>query len=108
MGCAIAIAGALFLGQGVIMNFYYKKKQELDIQSFWIEICKMSVVPMIMCLGSMFVLRNHILDGWLSFGVGVLTFMLIYIPLFYRFSMNQSERELFAKPLSYIIGKIKR
>lgn len=108
MGCAIAIAGALFLGQGLIMNIYYHKKQELDIRSFWKEIGKMSVVPMVMCFCSIFVLRNYILDGWLSLGVAVLIFMLIYSPLFYRFSMNQSERDLFLKPLSGIIHKIKR
>lgn len=108
MGCAIAIAGALFLGQGLIMNIYYQKKQELDIQTFWMEIGKMSVVPMVMCLCSIFVLRNHILDGWLSLGVAILIFMLIYIPLFYRFSMNQSERDLFVKPLVAIKHKIKR
>ena len=108
IGCAIAISGALFLGQGLIMNLYYQKKQELDIRTFWIEIGKMSVVPMVMCLCSMFVLRNYILDGWLSLGVAVLIFMLIYIPLFYCFSMNQSERDLFVKPLVAIKHKMKR
>lgn len=108
MGCAIAVAGALFLGQGLIMNIYYQKKQKLDIRSFWIEICKMSVVPIVMCLCSIFILRNHILDGWLSLVVSILIFIIVYIPLFYCFSMNQSERDLFIKPLNIIIHKIKR
>ena len=49
-GCAIAIAGALFLGQGLIMNIYYLTKQGLDIISFWKEIGKMSVVPLFMII----------------------------------------------------------
>lgn len=107
IGCAIAIAGALFLGQGLIMNIYYHKKQSLDIKSFWMEILKMSVIPMVMCLCSIFILRNHMLDGWLSLGSAILLFMLVYIPLFYFFSMNQSERDLFVKPLMGIMHKIK-
>ena len=107
IGCAIAIAGALFLGQGLIMNIYYHKKQSLDIKSFWMEILKMSVIPMVMCLCSIFILRNHMLDGWLSLGSAILLFMLVYIPLFYFFSMNQSERDLFVKSLMGIMHKIK-
>lgn len=108
IGCAIAIAGALFLGQGLVMNIYYQKKQDLDICSFWREILKMSIVPIIMCLCFLYILRNRMLDSWSSLGLTVMIFMFIYIPLFYHFSMNQSERDLFVKPLVSIINKIKQ
>ena len=38
IGCAAAIAGALILGQGVIMNIYYCRVQHIDIAHFWFEI----------------------------------------------------------------------
>lgn len=108
LGCAIAIAGALFLGQGLIMNVYYQKKQHLDIISFWKEILKMSIVPIIVCICSMGILYNIELDSWSSFGLAVIIFVLVYVPLFYHFSMNQSERDLFVKPIVSIIHKFKR
>ena len=38
IGCACAIAGALVLGQIIVMNVYYQVKQKIDIVGFWIEI----------------------------------------------------------------------
>lgn len=108
IGCAYSIAGALLLGQGLIMNIYYHKKQGINILVFWREILKMSVVPIILCISAVFFLHNATLDNWLSLGVAVLVFAIVYIPLFYKFSMNQSERDLFVKPIKNIIGKIKR
>ena len=108
IGCAIAIAGALFMGQGLIMNVYYHKKQGLDIWKFWKEILKMSVVPVVLCLGMMHMLHDRTLDSWFALGMAVSLFMIIYLPLFFCFSMNQSERELFIKPIVSLIHKIKR
>ena len=105
VGCAIAIAGALFLGQGIIMNIYYHMKQGLDILLFWKEILKMSVIPFIVCIGAIFFLRNTTLGNWQSLGVAVVGFAAIYIPLFYRFSMNQSERDMFVKPIRNFFRK---
>lgn len=108
MGCAIAIAGALFLGQGLIMNIYYHKKQDLDIWIFWKEIMKMSIVPIVLCVSSMFLMRNNNLNNWFDLGMAIAIFTMIYVPAFFRFSMNQSERDLFIKPLRSLIGKVKQ
>ena len=108
LGCAISIAGALFLGQGLIMNIYYQKKQGLDILTFWGEIFKMSIVPVFICVVALFLLRNITLDSWLSLGMAIVAFVIVYIPLFFCFSMNQSERDLFIQPIKGIYLKIKR
>lgn len=106
LGCAISIAGALLLGQGLIMNIYYHRKQGIDILAFWSEIMRMSIVPIIMCVVSMYILRNTTMDNWRSLGIGIGIFAVVYIPLFFYFSMNQSERDLFLKPVKSIIHKI--
>ena len=106
LGCAISIAGALLLGQGLIMNIYYHRKQGIDILAFWSEIMRMSIVPIIMCVVSMYILRNTTMDNWHSLGIGIGIFAVVYIPLFFYFSMNQSERDLFLKPVKSIIHKI--
>lgn len=108
LGCAISIACALLLGQGLIMNIYYHKKQGLDILAFWREILKMSIVPVTMGLVSVYLLRDRVLDNWLSLGIAISVFAVVYLPLFFFFSVNQSERELFIKPIKSIIRKIKR
>ena len=104
IGCAISIAGALLLGQGLVMNIYYCKKQELDILHFWKEILKMSVVPIILIFVANYLLPNFVLDSWvkLSFAIGI--FVVIYIPLFWIFSMNKYEHDLFIKPIKTIIN----
>ena len=108
LGCAVSIAGALLLGQGLIMNIYYHRKQGLDIVVFWREILKMSIVPIVLGLCSKFLLRNVVLNSWLSLGVAIAIFLIIYVPLFFCISMNRSERELFVKPVESVIRKIKR
>ncbi len=104
IGCAISIAGALLLGQGLVINIYYCKKQELDILHFWKEILKMSVVPIILIFVANYLLPNFVLDSWvkLSFAIGI--FVVIYIPLFWIFSMNKYEHDLFIKPIKTIIN----
>lgn len=108
IGCAISIAGALLLGQGLIMNIYYHEKQGLDILAFWREISKMSFIPIVICLASMYILRDTVLNSWPSLSAAIAVFTVVYISLFFRFSMNQSERDLFITPVKRIIRKIRR
>lgn len=99
IGCAIAISGALLIGQGLIMNIYYHRVQHLDILSFWHEIMKMSVVPVVMTVGGSWLVQ-HI--GCMGFGgilLGIILFAGIYIPLFWFVGMNQYERKLIGKPV---------
>ena len=105
LGCAIAIAGALFLGQGLIMNIYYHKKQGLDIWTFWKEIMKMSIVPIVIGVSSICFLNTISLSNWLELGMAIFIFAMIYIPSFFCFSMNRSERDLFIKPVLKLLKR---
>ncbi|MEY8687642.1 oligosaccharide flippase family protein [Bacteroides sp. AN502(2024)] len=106
IGCAYAVSGALIVGQILIMNIYYSKKQQLDIRIFWKEISKMSVIPMV--VGSVFtlVLRFYYIDSWMKLFVWISIFSALYIPLFFRFSLHKNERALFLSPFYRIINKI--
>lgn len=105
IGCAIAIAGALFLGQGLIMNIYYSKKQGIDITKFWREILKMSIFPFVMTLASIFAIRSYDINSWGELALAILIFCAIYIPLFWLFSMNEYERSLIKAPIQKITQK---
>ena len=94
IGCAIAVSLALFIGQGIIMNNYYARVQRIDIRGFWRSIRKMAIVPIIMTVISLFVESRITATSWTSILLHICVFSLLYIPLFYRFSMNQYERNL--------------
>lgn len=94
IGCAAAIAGALFLGQGLIMNIYYQKVQKLDIVKFWCEILKMDIIPILLTIASVILLSNFSLDSWLKLMAAIGVFLLVYLPLFFFISMNERERDL--------------
>lgn len=108
IGCAIGVSGALLLGQGLIMNIYYRKKQDLDILKFWKEIGKMSIVPIILIVVSMYLLRNVALDSWVKLVGAIGIFIVVYIPLFWIFSMNKYERNLFISPIKSLINKVSK
>lgn len=106
VGCAIAISGALIVGQILVMNVYYQKKQGLDIASFWKEICKMSIVPVVLVTMSMLLLHYSVhITTWFSLIVGILVYSVVYIPSFYCLSMNNEERNLFTSVVKKVIRR---
>lgn len=105
LGCAIAVAGALLLGQGLIMNLYYQKKQRISILSFWREITKMNIVPTIISVVFFFVVKSVDITSWKELLMWGAIFMCVYAPAFYKFSMNASEKELIVKPLLKLIKR---
>lgn len=106
IGCAIAISGALLLGQGLIMNIYYQRIQHLDIISFWKQVIRMNLLPISVTIFSLFITHNlYVIDTWLKLALGIAVFAAVYIPLCWFLSMNQYERDLIAKP---ILNKLHR
>ena len=103
IGCAIAVSSALIVGQGFIMNIYYSKKQGLDILTFWKEIGKMSIVPLVVSILALIVLKHVTINSWLILLASVICFSLIYLPSFWLFSMNQYERDLITSPFYRLI-----
>ena len=94
IGCAFAIAIMFIIGQGLVINVYYSKKQKLDVIRFWKEILTMSIVPVFMVLLSRYVTDSFCIDSWKYLLISISIFCAIYIPLFIRFSMNGYERNL--------------
>ena len=105
IGCAVAISGALFIGQGVIMNIYYKVRQGIDIKKFWKEIAKMNIVPLIMSACFMYAIYDAPIDSWLTLALWMGLYAIMYIAVLYKFSMNKYERNLFTEPIKRMIGR---
>ncbi len=98
-GCAIAIGGALVLGQGLIMNIYYSVKQHLDILRFWKEIIKMLIGPSF--LSALGIISCYYIDynKPIVLIAGIISFSLLYAVISWFFSMNQYERNLLQTPI---------
>lgn len=106
IGCAMGVSGALVVGQILIMNVYYRRRQDLDIKTFWKEISKMSIIPIVLIFSSMLVIRHFFaLDSWGKLILGIAAYSLVYIPLFFRFSMTDDERNLFISMFHKIFAR---
>lgn len=103
IGCAAAIAGALILGQGVIMNVYYCRVQHIDIAHFWFEILKMSIAPACVVTVSLILLKFLDTSSWISLVIGMGIFSVVYLMVLYLLSMNKDERRLFTEPVNRFI-----
>lgn len=73
---------------------------------FWKEIAKMSWIPAMMCISALMIFSWISLDNWISLGIAILLFITIYIPLFYLFGMNNSERNLLLNPFLQMKARI--
>ncbi len=102
IGCAAALAIAILVGHIIVMNYYYYKKQKLDIPRFWIDLLKMSIFPCVFGVISYFLTSNYSFgDNWLTFICETAVFSLIYFPLAYYFQFSITERELVKSLLLY-------
>ncbi len=108
IGCAIATAAALVAGQIIIMNIYYHTKIKIDIIGFWREIGKMSIVPAILLALGGYLNNIFNLQTIGHFTIAATIFSLIYLPLFWHFSMNNYERGLLKSTANKIITRTKK
>ncbi len=100
IGCAIAVSMALLLGQGLIMNIYYRNKQNIDIVSFWKEIIKMNIMPLL--VSALFWGLTHTviqIDSWMTLIGTAILYTIVYVIAAGMFSINAYEKELILSPL---------
>lgn len=105
LGCSLAIMAGLLIGQGLIMNIYYYKKQKINIPKFWCEIFRMSIIPCLFII-IFIIYQNYIISQINTYSKLFIygsMFSIIYIPLFYKFSMNANERTLLIQPIKLFL-----
>lgn len=92
-GCAFATGLSMFLGNGLIMNWFYAKRIGLGIVSFWKQIGHISLVVCI-CLalgyGMVRGLRNY--NSLLPFVLQIIIYTCFYGLFIYAFAMNVEEK----------------
>lgn len=107
IGCAFATGVAMFLGNGVIMNWYYYKITKLDILRFWKEIGWISIwVLMLTIIGFGF---NNLLmySSKFIFVSKIVIYTVAYIVIMYIMCMKSEEKYKVNQILNKIRIKIK-
>lgn len=108
IGAALCSGVSYIIGQGLIMNFYYYKVTGIDIHKFWMNIIKMSIVPLILMVAALFV--STIIDFYkpVNFLIGVMIYTVFYSVLSYILNMNEYEKNIFRKPIMKILNLVKK
>jgi O-antigen/teichoic acid export membrane protein len=107
IGCAIGTSFAMILGNIIAINIYYYRKINLDIPRFWREIFVMSYPMIIMTMIGL--LLNQIYtsnNNAISLGIKIILFTGIYIPVFWKFGMNDYEHGLFRQLIKSVKMRI--
>lgn len=103
IGAAACTGISFVFGNGIVMNFYYHKVIKLDIWEFWKNIGKMSGVPLVLILLSVYIINSIIeISTLVMFAVGVGIYSIAFIALSWVFSMNNYEKKLISQLVSYI------
>ena len=94
-GCAVPIFLCIVVAYGPILNRVYSRNVGISVKKFWIEILKMSVVPVIYAVAGYILVPVDNIISWKDFAVYVAIFSAVYLPASYFFMLNNSERNYF-------------
>lgn len=108
IGCAIATASALVIGQIIVMNIYYYKVVHINIIKFWKQIAQMSVVPILMGIVGYFIFSEIEISSISQFVAFAAIFSLFYIWVVWKKGMNVDEKKLFSRPCMMLVSKIQK
>jgi O-antigen/teichoic acid export membrane protein len=109
IGVAIMTMLGLFLGHGVIINWYYHYKIGLDMRRFFKELVK-GIFPTSMIIGiiTYFIIDYMQINSWAMFIYACIVITLIYFMGMWIFGANQYERNLVVGPIKDIYKNIRR
>lgn len=106
IGCAIATAFALLIGNVVIINIYYHKKIGIDIIAFAREITLMTL-PVLIAL-AIGIIGNYLIriTSILDLGIRIIAYTLVFLMLMWFMGFNDYEKDLFKGVLLKVKEKV--
>lgn len=102
IGAAFMSGLSFFVGHGILMNWFYWKKMNMNIFHFWKEILKVCMIPFFVCIVCLFIRKFVDL-----YDIGILltcifVFLFLLISLQWCFAFNNYEKQLVLQPLKKI------
>lgn len=98
-GAALGTAVSLLVGNGIIMNFIYKKYIGLDVYMFWKKVIPIIVAAIIPVFVMMIVNRYIVYISWMNFIIKGIIFLIIYLALEFFIAMNYEEKSMITNVL---------
>ena len=93
IGCAIATGLSMFIGNGIIMNWYYANEIKLDIKIFWKNISNITISIVVLTIVFYYINNFFITISVIGFIIKLLIYMISYILIMYKFVMNIEEKK---------------
>lgn len=95
IGAAISTGLSMFITSGVIMNWYYLKKANLDIVKFWKESFKVITASTVLTVLALLIKQHMVWNsaGLLQLGMKIFLFVFIYVGVMYKFIMTSEEKK---------------
>lgn len=102
VGAAVSTAVAMFVGNGLIMNWYYMVKVGLDVLGFWKSMLTILLPELLYFLvfGALYRLLPIAHGAWAPLILSGVLFVVGYLLVLRQFSMNNYEKTLLASILN--------
>lgn len=98
IGAATVTGITALIGTGFIMNWYYWKKIHLEIPRFWQEVGNIYLVPIMMCIITLFISNFVSFYSWWALLIGIGVYTSVFCIVNWLFIMNEYEKDIFLSP----------
>jgi len=96
LGAPAATALSLVVGNVIIINIYYRKKIGIEVGRFFKETLLYMLPGLLLPpVAGYFVVNGPVRQSWLSLGLWILVYSLIYFLVNWLVTMNRFEKDLF-------------
>ena len=93
IGCAVATGFSMLMGNGIVMNYFYKKYIGLDIPAFWKQIGQITISVGLCLLIGYGLDRMLPGSGKIAFLCKIFGYTVLYGVIVYGIAMNSEEKE---------------
>ena len=104
IGSAAILGLCKFIGDGLVMNWYYWKRLKIDIKGFYIDIFQLSIPVIISLVIGWIALSLISISSWAMLFLGIIMYSIVYSVMVFGIGLHPNEK----KQITSIIGKIIR
>lgn len=104
LGCAAVTGLAMFVGNGLVMNWYYARVIGIDIAGFWRQIARIGLGVAVLTVGGYWLNDVVALRSVAGYGVSIVIYTAIYGVVVYCRFMNESERMKVDRVKARLVG----
>ena len=106
VGVAIGTAIPVFIGNGLIMNWYYNKYIGLDIPRFWRRITALLPSLVLPAIAAVLIACLAHVTGYLGILIWGCVYIIVFIVSVWLLGLTPREKEIVTTPLKKMIYKI--